>query len=231
MNILIVLTSHGALGATGLPTGFWLEELAAPYYVFKDAGAAVILASPKGGLPPVDPKSAEPAAQSDATRRFAADIEAQAALGGTIKLAEVKAADFDAVYYAGGHGPLWDLAQDKTSQALIEAFWANHKPVAAVCHGPAALRDVMADGAPLAKGRSVTGFSNSEEAAAMLTAVVPFALEDELKRLGGLYSKGPDGGSFVQIDGNLVTGQNPASSAAVAEAVLGLLDSRETAAP
>ena len=223
MNILMVLTSHDQLGATGAKTGFWLEEFAAPYYAFKDAGAQVALASPKGGQPPLDPKSDTPEAQSATTRRFKADVSGQAALAATHKLTEMYAADFDAVFYVGGHGPLWDLAEDKTSILLIEAFWAAHKPVAAVCHAPGVLHHAMSDGHPRVMGRKVTGFSNSEEATVKLTKVVPFLVEDEMKRLGGRYAKGPDWGSFVQIDGKLVTGQNPASSAAAAEAVIALL--------
>jgi putative intracellular protease/amidase len=223
MKILLVLTSHDQLGNTGHKTGFWLEEFAAPYYVFKDAGATVTLASPKGGQPPLDPRSADPSAQTEATRRFATDAAAKADLAHTALLSDVGAGDFDAIFYAGGHGPLWDLAEDKTSIALIEAFWTSGKPVSAVCHGPGVLRHATVDGAPLAKGRKVTGFSNSEEAAVKLTDVVPFLVEDELKRLGGLYRKGPDWGSFVAVDGKLVTGQNPASSVGVAKAVIGML--------
>lgn len=223
MKILFVLTSHDRLGDTGHKTGFWLEEFAAPYYTFKEAGAAVTLASPQGGQPPLDPRSAEPSAQTAATRRFQADAAAKADLAHTMKLSDAKAGDFDAIFYAGGHGPLWDLAEDKASIALIEAFWASGKPVSAVCHAPGVLRHATVDGAPLVKGRKVTGFSDSEEAAVKLTQVVPFLVEDELKRLGGLYAKGPDWGSFVLVDGKLVTGQNPASSAAVAAAVIGML--------
>ncbi|RLM15221.1 dimethylallyltransferase [Gibbsiella quercinecans] len=221
MKILIVLTSHDALGNTGKKTGFWLEEFAAPYYVFKDAGAQLTLVSPAGGQPPLDPKSDEPDAQTAATERFRNDPEAQAALAHTGKLAEVNAADFDAVFYPGGHGPLWDLAEDPASIALIEAFDRADKPFGLVCHAPGALRNVQAaDGQPLVKGRKVTGFSNSEEEAVQLTNVVPFLIEDEFKRLGGHYEKGPDWQPHIVIDGQLVTGQNPASSEAVAEALL-----------
>lgn len=223
MKILFVLTSHDRLGDTGHKTGFWLEEFAAPYYTFKEAGATVTLASPQGGQPPLDPRSAEPSAQTAATRRFQADAAAKTDLAHTMKLSDARAGDFDAIFYAGGHGPLWDLAEDKTSIALIEAFWASGKPVSAVCHAPGVLRYATVAGAPLVKGRKVTGFSDSEEAAVKLTQVVPFLVEDELKRLGGLYAKGPDWGSFVLVDGKLVTGQNPASSAAVAAAVIGML--------
>ncbi len=223
MKILVVLTSHDRLGDTRHKTGFWLEEFAAPYYAFKDAGAEVTLASPKGGQPPLDPRSDDPNAQTKSTRRFKDDDSAKADLAHTEKLSNLKAADFDAVFYAGGHGPLWDLAEDEASIALIEAFLTNGKPVAAVCHAPGVLRHAKADGAPLVKGRNVTGFSDSEEAAVELTKIVPFLVEDELKRLGGLYHKGADWGAFIQTDGKLITGQNPASSAAVALAVISLL--------
>jgi putative intracellular protease/amidase len=224
MKILLVLTSHGQLGDTGKPTGFWLEELAAPYYVFKDAGAELVLASPKGGQPPLDPKSDEPEAQTEATRRFRADRDAMQALGSTRLLASVNAGDFDAVFYPGGHGPLWDLAESQDSRALIESTLAAGKPVAAVCHAPGVLRDVQApDGTPLVKGKRVTGFTNGEEAAVGLTEVVPFLVEDMLKAKGGLYSKGADWQSHVVTDGLLVTGQNPASSADGAKALLQLL--------
>lgn len=223
MKILVVLTSHEDLGSTGHKTGFWLEELAAPYYVFKDAGAVITLASPKGGQPPLDPKSDDPAAESPDTHRFKGDIDAQVSLANTLKLSDVFAHDHDALFFPGGHGPLWDLAEDPQSQALIEAFWAAGKPVSAVCHAPAVFRHVRINGSPLVQGRKVTGFSNSEEAAVGLSKVVPFLVEDELVRLGGLYQRGPDWGSFAVIDGKLVTGQNPASSAAVADGVIGLL--------
>nr|MBF0684134.1 type 1 glutamine amidotransferase domain-containing protein [Pseudomonas sp.] len=224
MKILIVLTSHDQLGSTGKPTGFWLEEFAAPFYVFRDAGAEVVLASPKGGQPPLDPKSDEPDAQTDATRRFQDDAEAKALLANTRKLETVSAEDFEAVFYPGGHGPLWDLSGDATSIALIESFVKAGKPVAAVCHAPAALVAVRGeDGDYLVKGRRVTGFSNTEEEAVELTDVVPFMLEDKLKTLGGDYSKGPDWASYVLVDGQLVTGQNPASSEEAARALLDLL--------
>ena len=229
MKILLVLTSHGQLGNTGKPTGFWLEELAAPYYVFKDAGVELLLASPKGGQPPLDPKSDEPDAQTDATRRFRADREAMHALASTTPLASVNADDFDAVFYPGGHGPLWDLAESRESRALIESTLAAGKPVAAVCHAPGVLRHVhAADGTSLVKGKRVTGFANSEEAAVGLTQVVPFLVEDMLKANGGEYSKGADWQSHVVTDGLLVTGQNPASSADGAKALLQVL--RRTAA-
>ena len=224
MKILLVLTSHGQLGDTGKATGFWLEELAAPYYVFKDAGAELVLASPKGGQPPLDPKSDEPDAQTEATHRFRADPEAMQALASTRPLAQVNADDFDAVFYPGGHGPLWDLAESKDSRALIESTLAAGKPVAAVCHAPGVLRHVRApDGTPLVKGKRVTGFTNSEEAAVGLANVVPFLVEDMLKANGGQYSKGADWQSHVVTDGLLVPGQNPASSADGAKALLQVL--------
>lgn len=221
MKILMVLTSHDQLGNTGLKTGFWLEEFAAPYYVFKDAGAEVVLASPAGGQPPLDPKSELADFQTDMTRRFNADPAAQQALANTVKLDSVSAKDFDTVFYPGGHGPLWDLAESQTSIRLIEAFERAGKPIGFVCHAPGALRHVKAaDGSPLIKGRRVTGFTNGEEAAVELTEVVPFLIEDEFQRLGGLYEKGPDWAPFVVEDGKLITGQNPASSEAVAEALV-----------
>ncbi len=224
MKVLFVLTSHDQLGDTGEKTGFWLEELAAPYYVFLDAGAEVVLASPKGGQPPLDPKSASADFQTDDTRRFEADAEAMAALASTLRLADVSIQDYDAVFYPGGHGPLWDLANDSASIALIEAAVASGKPVGAVCHAPAVLRDVKgADGALLVKGKAVTGFSNSEEAAVGLTNVVPFLVEDMLVANGGVYSRGDDWSPHVTRDGLLVTGQNPASSAPAAQALLDLL--------
>ena len=221
MNILIVLTSHDQLGDTGKKTGFWLEEFAAPYYTFVDAGAKVTLASPKGGQPPLDPKSDEPDAQTDATRRFGEDTQAQQALGSTVPLGEIDPYNFDAVFYPGGHGPLWDLAESVDSQTLIAAFYAANKPVAAVCHAPGVLKHVKApDGHPVVKGKKVTGFTNSEEEAVGLTEVVPFLVEDMLKENGGEYSKAADWASYVVEDGHLITGQNPASSEAVAQALL-----------
>lgn len=224
MNILMVLTSHDRLGDTGNKTGFWLEEFAAPYYVFKDAGAKITLASPAGGQPPLDPKSDEPSAQTAATERFYQDAEAKQQLATTLPLTQIDAADFDAVFYPGGHGPLWDLANDETSIALIEAFARADKPLGLVCHAPGALiKACDATGQPLIAGRKVTGFSNSEEDAVGLTAVVPFLIEDEFKRLGGLYEKGADWHPLAVTDGYLVTGQNPASSEVAAEALLKLL--------
>jgi putative intracellular protease/amidase len=224
MKIIFVLTSHDQLGDTGQKTGFWLEEFAAPYYVLKDANADITLASPKGGQPPLDPKSDEAAFQTAATERFKNDAEAQAALASTLKLSDVSADDYDAVFYPGGHGPLWDLALDTDSIALIETMLSSAKPVAAVCHAPAVLLNAKApDGSPLVAGKSVTGFSNSEEDAVQLTAVVPFLLEDALKSKGGSYSKADDWHPYAITDGNLITGQNPASSEAVAKAVLEML--------
>jgi len=221
MKILLVLTSHDQLGNTGQKTGFWLEEFATPYYIFKDAGADVTLASPNGGQPPLDPKSDTPDFQTEATERFNADTEVQAKLAKTIKLSDVSADDYDAVFYAGGHGPLWDLAEDRNSIALIEKMYYMGKPVAAVCHAPAVLRHSKAvDGSPLLKGSSVTGFSNTEEDAVQLSKVVPFLLEDELKAKGANYSKADDWHAYAVVDGNLITGQNPASSEPVAKAVL-----------
>lgn len=224
MKILVVVTSHDQLGDTGAKTGFWLEELAAPYYVFLDAGADVTLASPLGGQPPLDPKSDQEDAQTEATRRFVADTQAMQALANTRKLAELSVTDYDAVFYPGGHGPLWDLAEDSGSIALIESAIAAGKPVAAVCHAPAVLRHVKGpDGAPLVAGKSVTGFSNTEEAAVGLTDVVPFLVEDMLKARGGTYRRADDWHVHVETDGLLVTGQNPASSADTAQALLDLL--------
>ena len=224
MKVLMVLTSHDQLGDTGLKTGFWLEEFAAPYYVFKDAGAEVVLASPAGGQPPLDPKSELPDFQTDMTHRFNADPDARRALANTVKLDTVNSKDFDAVFYPGGHGPLWDLAESKTSIELIQSFARSGKPIGFVCHAPGALRHVKAaDGAPLVKGRRVTGFTNGEEAAVELTDVVPFLIEDEFQSLGGFYEKGPDWAPFVIEDGKLVTGQNPASSEGVAKALVAQL--------
>jgi putative intracellular protease/amidase len=224
MKILMVLTSHDQLGNTGHKTGFWLEEFAAPYYAFLDAGAEITLASPKGGQPPLDPKSDEAGFQTDATRRFKGDAAAQKALAHTVRLSSVLAQTFDAVFYPGGHGPLWDLSEDKDSIRLIENTLAANKPLAAVCHAPGVLRHAKGkDGSPLVQGRAVTGFSNAEEAAVQLTAIVPFLVEDELKQKGGTYSKGPDWAPFVLTDGCLITGQNPASSEPAALAVLAKL--------
>lgn len=217
MKILMVLTSHDTLGNTGRKTGFWLEELAAPYYAFKDAGADIVLASPAGGQPPLDPKSNEPDFQTEQTHRFEADAQANAQLAETVRLDSVSQADFDAVFYPGGHGPLWDLAEDKHSIELIESFIAASKPVALVCHAPGVLRHVKDEqGNPLVQGKKVTGFTNTEEEAVGLTDVVPFLVEDELKKLGGVYSKGADWGSYVVREGLLITGQNPGSSAEAA---------------
>jgi putative intracellular protease/amidase len=224
MKILMVLTSHDRLGDTGKKTGFWLEEFVAPYYAFLDAGAEVTVVSPKGGQPPIDPKSDAPDAQTKDTKRFRHDAEAQRVLANTGRLADADVANFNAVFYPGGHGPLWDLANDADSVRLIETALAKGKPVAAVCHGPAVLKDAKrADGSPLVRDLRVTGFTNSEEAAAGLTEVVPFLLEDLLASLGGKYEKGADFQPHVVRDGLLVTGQNPASSEPAAKAVLELL--------
>ena len=221
MKILMVLISHSELGNTGKKTGFWLDEFAAPYYVFTDASAQVRLVSPLGGQPPMDPKSDEPAAQTDATRRFKADAAAQAVLANTLRLREISASDFDAVFYPGGHGPMWDLAENGHSIALIEAMFAAAKPVAAVCHAPAVLRHVKAvDGSSAVKGKAVTGFSNSEENAAGLTQAVPFLVEDMLMQNGAQYSRAADWQSHVVTDGLLITGQNPASAEPAAMALL-----------
>jgi putative intracellular protease/amidase len=221
MKVLIVLTSHGELGNTGEKTGFWIEEFAAPYYVLSDAGAELTIASPKGGQPPVDPKSESADSQTSATKRFYVDYDLIDKVAHTLKLSEVNEADYDAVFYPGGHGPLWDLATDAISIALIENFYKNNKSVAFVCHAPAALlKAKTADGEPLVKGKEVTGFSDTEEEAVKLTKVVPFLLEDELKKLGAHYSKGENWSSYVKEDGLLITGQNPASSEAVAKLLL-----------
>jgi len=224
MKILMVLTSHDRLGDTGHKTGFWLEEFAAPYYVFKDAGAEIVVASPKGGQPPLDPKSDAPDAQTAATVRFNEDADALAVLANTQRLKDVVDGDFDALFYPGGHGPMWDLAEDQDSIRLIEQTFSAGKPVAAVCHGPAVFRHPRgALGEPLVKDKRVTGFSNEEEAAVGLTDVVPFSLEDVLKQNGARYERGAVWQSYVVTDGRLVTGQNPASSEAAAEDVLRLL--------
>jgi putative intracellular protease/amidase len=221
MKILMVITSHDKLGDTGRKTGFWLEELAAPFYVFKDAGAEVVLASPKGGQPPLDPKSNEPNFQTDLTRRFEADGDAKAQLASTLRLDTVKADDYDTVFYPGGHGPMWDLAEDQNSIDLIEAFLAAGKTVALVCHAPGALRHVKTpDGKPLVQGKKVTGFTNTEEEAVGLTKVVPFLVEDELKAKGGIFSKADDWQPYVLTDGQLITGQNPASSGPAAKVLI-----------
>lgn len=221
MKILMVLTSHDQLGDTGQKTGFWLEEFAAPYFVFKDARADIVLASPAGGQPPLDPKSDLAEFQTDYTQRFKQDAAAQQALANTVSLSTVRAEDFDTVFYPGGHGPLWDLAESKDSIRLIEAFDRAGKPFGLVCHAPGALRHVQAaNGEPIVNGRRVTGFTNGEEAAVGLTQVVPFLIEDLFKAQGGLYEKGPDWAPYVVVDGRLVTGQNPASSELVAHELL-----------
>jgi putative intracellular protease/amidase len=229
MSILMVLTSHDRLGDTGKPTGLWLEEFATPYYIFRDEGVKVVLASPKGGRPPIDPRSEEPQAQTDSTRRFFKDKEAIEAFENTAQLSTINPGDYGAVFFPGGHGPLWDLAEDPDSVKIIEALFAAGKPVGAVCHGPAAFRRAKGpDGEPLIRGKSVTGFSNSEEAAVGLTKAVPFLVEDMLKENGGDYSNGENWQPYVRIEGNLVTGQNPKSSEGVAWLFLDKLLNRET---
>jgi putative intracellular protease/amidase len=221
MKILMVLTSHSKLGNTGEKTGFWIEEFASPYYVLADGGAEITIASPKGGQPPVDPKSELKDAQTPSTERFYKDFEVIDKVAHSLKLSDIKEADYDTVFYPGGHGPLWDLATDKTSIQLIEAFYNHQKPIAFVCHAPAALVNVKAkNGEPLVKGKQLTGFSNTEEEAVKLTKVVPFLLEDELIKHGAHYSKGDDWASYTKQDGLLITGQNPGSSEAVAELIL-----------
>jgi putative intracellular protease/amidase len=219
----MVLTSHDKLGNTGKKTGFWLEEFCAPYYAFVDAGATITVASPRGGQPPLDPKSDTPEGRTELTDRFKNDPRAQAVMANTVKLVDVKADGFDAIFYPGGHGPMWDLAEDPQSRELIEAFYSAGKPVAAVCHGPAVLRHARYQGEPIVKGRRVSAFTNEEEEAVGLTAVVPFLLEDELKRLGGIFERGPNWQSFAIVDGQLVTGQNPGSSTEAAHKLLTLL--------
>jgi putative intracellular protease/amidase/catechol 2,3-dioxygenase-like lactoylglutathione lyase family enzyme len=223
MKILMVLTSHDQLGNTGRKTGFWLEEFAAPYFVFRDAGVDLTLASPNGGQPPLDPKSDLPENQTPAMTRFKKDAVAQKALANTVKLADVKAEDFDTVFYPGGHGPMWDLAESKASIALLEAFYNSGKPIALVCHSPGVLRHVTYQGAPLVEGKHVTGFTNGEEEEMHLTKVVPFLVEDELMRLGAIFEKKADWESFYVVDGRLITGQNPASSTSTAQALLKLM--------
>jgi len=229
MKILMVLTSHDQLGNTGRKTGFWLEEFAAPYFVFRDAGVELTLASPKGGQPPIDPKSDEPEGQTPAMSRFKQDKTAQKALAETAKLADMKSENFDTIFYVGGHGPMWDLVDNPDSIALIESFYNSGKPVAAVCHSPAVFHRVMYNGVPLVKGKRVTGFTNGEEAAVQLTKVVPFLVEDELKRIGGLYEKAADWESFAVVDGRRVTGKKPASSTAAARELMNVLAKRKAA--
>lgn len=222
-KVLFVLTSHDELGNTGQKTGFWTEELAAPYYALSDKGVGITLASPKGGQPPIDPKSEDPSAQTDATRRMDDDEVLKDKLKNTHKLSDVKSEDFDAVFYPGGHGPLWDLAEDKISQQLIVDFYTNDKPIAFVCHAPGVLKDVKIDGEYLVKGKNVTGFTNTEEEAVQLTEIVPFLVEDMLKQNGGSYRKVEDWAPYAVVDGRLITGQNPASSEKVAEELLKLI--------
>lgn len=229
MKILMVLTSHDQLGNTGRKTGFWLEEFAAPYFVFRDAGVELTLASPKGGQPPVDPKSDLPENQTPAMARFKQDAVAQKALAMTSKLADMKAEAYDTVFYVGGHGPMWDLAESQVSIALLEAFYNSGKPIALVCHAPGVLRHVTYQGGPLVKGKRVTGFTNEEEEEVQLTKVVPFLVEDELKRLGATFEKVPNWQPFSIVDGRLITGQNPASSTSAAQALIKLLAAKKAA--
>ena len=229
MKILMVLTSHDQLGNTGRKTGFWLEEFAAPYFVFRDAGVQLILASPTGGQPPIDPKSDLPESQTDAMARFKQDASAQKALAQTAKLADMKSQEFDTVFYVGGHGPMWDLAESADSIALLESFYNSGKPIALVCRSPGVLRHVSHKGAPLVKGKHVTGFTNGEEEAVTLTHVVPFLVEDELMRLGAIFEKVVNWQPFHVVDGRLITGQNPASSTGAAQALLSLLSAQKAA--
>ena len=230
MKILMVLTSHDQLGNTGRKTGLWLEEFAAPYFVFRDAGVELTLASPKGGQPPVDPKSDMPENQTDAQIRFKKDAAAQKALSQTAKLADMKSENFDTVFYVGGHGPMWDLAESKDSIALLESFYNSGKIIALVCHSPGVLRHVTYQGAPLVRGKHVTGFTNGEEAEVQLTKVVPFLVEDELMRLGAIFEKKADWQPFSVVDGRLITGQNPASSTTTAKNLLQALGQKAASA-
>jgi putative intracellular protease/amidase len=225
----MVLTSHDQLGDTGLKTGFWLEEGAAPYFVFRDAGVQLTLASPKGGQPPIDPKSDRPENQTPAQARFKKDEAAQEAFANTVRLTDVKAGDFDTVFYPGGHGPMWDLAEDPVSIALLESFYNSGKPIALVCHSPGVLRHVKYKGEPLVKGKHVTGFTNGEEEEMKLTHVVPFLVENELLRLGAIFEKKADWQPFSITDGRLITGQNPASSTVTAQALLNLVGQKAAA--
>ncbi len=230
MKILMVLTSHDVLGNTGRKTGFWLEEGAAPYFVFRDAGVQLTLASPKGGQPPIDPKSDLPENQTPAMARFKKDEVAQKTFANTVRLADVNARDFDTVFYSGGHGPMWDLAEDPLSISLLESFYNSGKPIALVCHSPGVLRHVKYKGEPLVKGKHVTGFTNGEEEEVKLTHVVPFLVEDELLRLGAIFEKKAIWQPFSITDGRLITGQNPASSTSTAQALLDLVGAKRTAA-
>jgi len=229
VKILMVLTSHDQLGDTGRKTGFWLEEFAAPYFVFRDAGVQLTLASPKGGQPPIDPKSDLPEEQTPAMTRFKEDKAAQEALAETVRLSDMKSEDFDTIFYVGGHGPMWDLVDNPDSIHLIESFYNSGKPIAAVCHSPAVFHPVMHQGELLVKGKRVTGFTNGEENAVNLTHIVPFLVEDELKRIGGIYEKAADWAPFAVVDGRIVTGQNPASSTTAAKALIEVLAARKAA--
>jgi putative intracellular protease/amidase len=227
MKVLIVITSHDQLGNTGRKTGFWLEELAAPYYTFRDAGVEITLASPKGGRPPLDPKSNEPEFRTDLTLRFEKDVAAEAQLDKTVRLDSVRQEDYDTVFYPGGHGPMWDLAEDKHSIRLIESFLAAGKPIGIVCHSTGALRHVkLPDGKLLVQDKEVTGFTNGEEEAVGLTKVVPFLVEDEMLKLGAIFSKRANWASHVVSNGLLITGQNPHSSGAAAKTLIAALKQR-----
>lgn len=219
-KVLFVVTSNDKLGNTGEKTGFWSEEFAAPYYELLDKGIEITIASPLGRQPPIDPKSADPSSATEDTKRFDADKVLQEKLKNTLKLSTVNQKDYDAVFYPGGHGPLWDLVQDKSSIALIEAFYTHNKPVAFVCHAPAVLKNVKVKGEYLVKGKKVTGFTNAEEEAVGLTKVVPFLLEDALASNGAIFSKGANWQPYAVEDGLLITGQNPASSKLVAGKLL-----------
>jgi putative intracellular protease/amidase len=229
MRIVVVLTSHDQLGNTGRKTGFWLEEFAAPYFVFRDAGVELTLASPNGGQPPIDPKSDLPENQTDAMARFKRDASAQHALTQTVRLDTIKSADYDSVFYVGGHGPMWDLAESPVSIALLESFYNSGKPIALVCHSPGVLRHVTYNGKPLVQGKRVTGFTNDEEEEVQLTHVVPFLVEDELTRLGATFEKVPNWQPFSIVDGRLITGQNPASSTSAAQALVKVLAASKAA--
>ncbi|WP_413999637.1 type 1 glutamine amidotransferase domain-containing protein [Flavobacterium sp. W1B] len=226
-KVLFVLTSHDKLGDTGEKTGYWTEEFAAPYYELADKGVQIDIATPLGGQPPIDPKSEDPASATEDTKRLDKDNALLAKLKNTIKLADVKESNYDAIFYPGGHGPLWDLATDKNSAALIEKFYTSKKPLAFVCHSPAVLKNVKVNGDYLVKGKKLTGFSNTEEAAVGLTKVVPFLLEDALQANGAHYSKGADWNPYAVVDGLLITGQNPASSKLVAEKLLQQLNAKK----
>jgi putative intracellular protease/amidase len=230
MKIVMVVTSHDQLGSTGRKTGFWLEEFAAPYFVFRDAGIELTLASPNGGQPPIDPKSDVPENQTPAMARFKQDVRAQKELSQTVRLETIKSENYDTIFYVGGHGPMWDLAESRVSIALLEAFYNSGKVIALVCHSPGVLRHVTYKGEPLVKGKRVTGFTNGEEEAVQLTHVVPFLVEDELMRLGAIFEKVKNWQPHAVVDGRLLTGQNPASSTLAAEELLKLVGKQKALA-